>query len=493
MKTRKFTYLIPSLVIAALSTGFSACTVGDQYSDRESDVPIMLEPEVEIATKAYEKGEINTEADMRDGWVGFAAYNVFSSTNQYNHKTYFSPGDRGASYQYSGGKWKVRSGVPNWPADSRKLNFYAYFPLSINIVAQFASSDNNADGIVMSVSNWPDGTDLLVGASLDQSRAPITPITFKHAFAKVDAVNFKIPDDSNLTFHIKEIEFTNTHCETDVVKKENGAFVIGNSAKVQLKNDGTIAYVNGVQKNRKVTLATEEKINKERVQAAAAKQGYIPLVKKGDNAFFLPVGTSAIWDGSAFSNFPNNYTCVHLKAKVKQGEETILQGSGEYVIGSETQYGDIYIPIKGSSNKDSSSSSLALEAGHRYTVNIYLKSGVGYNKDGKVYQPINLDVSVDEWVENEVTVGQVTVANDNIVLNYGNNWTADIVINAGHKELSKIAVTPSDNLTAAKGTDSKGELIVTIGRKDGATAGSGSVIVTDHETNSMATIAVTIE
>jgi len=487
------TYLIPALALGVLVLGVSCCTADDHYTGSESDVPIMLSPEVEVVTKAYEKGEINTEADMRDGWVGFAAYNVYSSTNQYNHKTYFSPGDRGASYQYSGGKWKVRSGVPNWPTDSRKLNFYAYFPLSINIAAQFATFDNNADGTVLSVSNWPDGTDLLVGTSFERSREAITPITLKHAFAKVDAVNFKIPDNSNLTFHIKEIEFTNTHCETDVAKKENGALVIGNSAKVLLKNDGTIAYVNGQQKNRKVTLASEEKINKERIQAASANQGFIPLVKKGDNAFFIPVETSAIWDGSAIPDFPNTYTCIHLIAKVKQGEETILQGSGEYVIGSETQYGDIYIPIKGSSNKGSSSSSQALEAGHRYTVNIFLKSGVGYNKDGKVYQPIDLDVSVDEWVENEVTVGQVTVANDNIVLNEGNHWAANIVINAGHKDLSKIAVTPSDNLTAGKGTDAKGELIVTIGKKDGATAGSGSVIVTDHETNSMATIIVTIE
>lgn len=435
--------------------------------DNDGGMDICLQAECEPLTRAnFHTGEINTEAEMRSWKFGAVAY---KSSNRY-----FTDSDtKGYSYEWKQKyeAWAPYGSVKKWPDSTTPLSFYAYFPL-VDCGVTIAQNDN---GDVLTLHDWPDGFDVLYAIATNRTPEPVTTLTFRHAFSKIEAVNFKIPTTSNLTFHIKEIEFTNTHSETNgnIIVRKTGAVYTG----------GT------VQKNRKVTLNTEEKVNKERVQAASGSDGYITLVKSTDNAFFFPVSDpNDIWDSSPSDDFTLSKTCLHLKAKVKQGEEVILQGSGEYVIGSETQYGDIYIPLRGAANQGQQ-----LLAGHKYTINVYLKQGVGYNKDGKVYQPIDLDVSVDEWVENEVTVGQVTVANDNIVLNEGNYWAASIVINAGHKDLSKIAVTPSDNLTAGTGTDSKGELIVTIGKKDGATAGSGSVIVTDHETNSMATIIVTIE
>lgn len=96
-------------------------------------------------------------------------------------------------------------------------------------------------------------------------------------------------------------------------------------------------------------------------------------------------------------------------------------------------------------------------------------------------------VTVDDWVENKITVGQVTVNTSEVTVAV--NATASVRINVGHQDASKLSATSRNGkVTATIRYDSAGKkMYVDISR---TSAGEDEVTVNDLATNSFATITV---
>lgn len=469
MKLMLEKYIALSLVCVA----FAACK-REQLVDPDDlrDEPILFSPSMEISeTKAntYRKGDIEDIDDLKEWKFGVMGYD---SNNKAMSNTGNGP-TRGISHMWSGTEWTYSNDGETqvWRNYTPPMDFYAYYPLmGVDANKEKFQKTYNPTGEVMLLTGWVDGVDVLYARSTGRNIESHVPLYFKHAFTKIEKVNFKIPSDSPLTFHIATTELTATHCETD--------------GKMILRKTGNMEYVAGAtRKNRMVTLSSEVVVSKSDTQGKN-------LIVGTDNAYMFPVTTDGLWDGQSVPGVDDvslSKTCLHLKAKVKQGEEIILQGSGEYIIGSETQYGDIYLPIKGTSNPNQE-----LEAGKRYTISVLLKSGVGYNKDGKTYLPIDLSVTVDDWVAEDVSVGQVTVRPSEAILNAGNSYTAEVVVNCAHTNLSQLSATCSPNLSASFRVFNN-KVYLTIEGVSPYTPGTGSVTVNDQFSNSMTSVSVTIE
>lgn len=91
----------------------------------------------------------------------------------------------------------------------------------------------------------------------------------------------------------------------------------------------------------------------------------------------------------------SNFVCLKLTCKVK--------AAGHYLVGGESNYGEMYIPMHGTSANSADISELL--AGRRYTYNIIMQSNVGYEDDGDpiMLAPIRFSVNeVTNW--NDVTV-----------------------------------------------------------------------------------------
>lgn len=117
---------------------------------------------------------------------------------------------------------------------------------------------------------------------------------------------------------------------------------------------------------------------------------------------------------------------------------------------------------------------------------------------GKIYnlrfKEMVLDVdhvTVDEWTENTVNVGQITVKTPEVTIAPG--ATANVLLNAGHLNTDDITVTcpTGSKLTATKRVDGD-KMYIDIKADSDATPGTYTVEINDIESNSMATIAVTV-
>ena len=104
-------------------------------------------------------------------------------------------------------------------------------------------------------------------------------------------------------------------------------------------------------------------------------------------------GTKAALNSGKLSE--KNFVCLKLTCKV-------WNGTSHYYVGDAYNFGEVYIPLKGTYSDSNEVSTF--DAGKRYIYKIVMKDNVGFTDAGDpILTPILFSVnSVDDW--NDVTV-----------------------------------------------------------------------------------------
>ena len=106
-------------------------------------------------------------------------------------------------------------------------------------------------------------------------------------------------------------------------------------------------------------------------------------------------GNKADLNGGNLST--SEFVCLKLTCKVK--------AAGHYLVGSESNYGEMYIPMHGTSANSAVISDLL--AGRRYSYKIIMSSNGGYKENGDPIKSAPIKFSVNEvtpWNDVIVTI-----------------------------------------------------------------------------------------
>ena len=290
-----------------------------------------------------------------------------------------------ASYT-GGGYWdyNVSSELKYWPSST--MDFYAYFPYS-GSGDTFASS--STENTIMTITNETGNQDVLFARQAGQSQTAYVPLRFNHAFSKIKAINIKVAAvDVSVTVQKVEVLNTSTKGKVLVDNTGNASYATTESDKIRSfdlsSSPKTINYgTDGVE------LFGNE------------ANGYLFATNSSVQHYVKGTGKT-MWSGNKRDLNGGNlstseFVCLKLTCKVK--------AAGHYLVGSENAYGEMYIPMHGTSANSADISELL--AGRRYTYNIIMKSNVGYEDDGDpiMLAPIRFSVNeVTAWNDVEVTI-----------------------------------------------------------------------------------------
>ena len=286
-----------------------------------------------------------------------------------------------------------------WPDGS--MDFYAYFPSSENVTFE----ESNANSNVMTISNVDCSRDVLF-AKHTTSYIERVPLTFYHAFSKIKKVNVSIGNDTEkgyvkdagVSVEIKNVEFINTSISGTVKVDNSGvaSYEVA-SPNVTLSKDLSSSVVTVNSTELTGTLIDN-----------STSGGYLFATTSESTATNNVKGTGkTMWDGVKTNiSGPNNklsesgLVCLKLTCKVWNGTDPKYY----YVGGDGDNYGEVYIPLKGTDSNNNSVTTF--EAGKRYIYNIVFKDNVGFRDNGDpVLRPILFSVnSVDAWGDVEVTI-----------------------------------------------------------------------------------------
>ena len=288
-----------------------------------------------------------------------------------------------ASYT-GGGYWdyNVSSELKYWPSST--MDFYAYFPYS-GSGDTFASS--STENTIMTITNETGNQDVLFARQAGQSQTAYVPLRFNHAFSKIKAINIKVAAvDVSVTVQKVEVLNTSTKGQVLVDNTGNASYATTESDEIRSfdlsSSPKTINYgTDGVE-------LFGNEANGYLFATNSSVQHYV----KGTGKTMWS-GNKADLNGGNLST--SEFVCLKLTCKVK--------AAGHYLVGSESNYGEMYIPMHGTSANSADISELL--AGRRYTYNIIMQSNVGYKENGDpiMLAPIRFSVNeVTEW--NDVTV-----------------------------------------------------------------------------------------
>ena len=288
-----------------------------------------------------------------------------------------------ASYT-GGGYWdyKVSSELKYWPSST--MDFYAYFPYSGN-GDTFASS--STENTIMTITNETGNQDVLFARQAGQSQTAYVPLRFNHAFSKIKAINIKVAAvDVSVT--VQKVEVLNTSTK----------------GKVLVDNTGNASYATTQSDEiRSFDLSSSPKTidyGPDGVELFGNEaNGYLFATNSSVQHYVKGTGKT-MWSGNKSDLNGGNlstseFVCLKLTCKVK--------AAGHYLVGSESNYGEMYIPMHGTSVNSADISELL--AGRRYTYNIIMQSNVGYEDDGDPIMLAPIRFSVNEvTIWNDVTV-----------------------------------------------------------------------------------------
>lgn len=345
-------------------------------------------------TRAYTDGDVNNTTKLQEGNFGVVGYS--------NNALYLGATDKAAEQTYAAGNWNYANAgeIRYWP--NNNMDFYAYFPFSAT--GDVFANSKPADGApVMTITNESGNQDVLFASALDQARVNRVDMQFHHAFSKINGIEIQI-QNKDVTVEVQKIEVINTLTK----------------GKVLVNKNGNAKYAAGGTEARSFTPASPVTITKANT-FGAGPDNFATLVSSTDNGYIFATnstkenyvtGTGKIlWDGTNTSWAPGKtlenlgQVCLKLTCKVT----TENTGGTTYHVGSDSDYGVMYIPISGSAITTidpSTADKTALLAGKRYTYKIIMKDNVGFDKKG---EPILLPIlftssSVDSWDDVTVTI-----------------------------------------------------------------------------------------
>ncbi len=330
------------------------------------------------------------------GVVGYKSDNsiyLYRETNSAVEQKWQSSGESGAS-----GTWEYSDmgDLKFWPEGS--MDFYAYFPYSDN--ATFEESD--ASGDVMTIPNVDCSHDVLFAYQGSQEKTVRVPLTFNHAFSKIKGLVIEMPADgslfkSNCQVEVQKVEFINTDTKGNVKVNNSGkaSYIVNPSNETLSETLNPVVTINNTNASKNL------------IDNGTNAKGYLFATNSSETNSVTGTGKT-MWDGVKTNISGSNkilsesgLVCLKLTCKVWNGADSKKY---YYVGGDGDNYGEVYIPLKGT---DSNSNSVTtFEAGKRYIYNIVFKDNVGFKNNGDpVLRPILFEVaSVDAWTDVTVTI-----------------------------------------------------------------------------------------
>ena len=338
-------------------------------------------------------GDVTSENMKNDnfGVVGYNGNSIYlGSSNAAIQQTWKA--DENVT---GGGSWEYnnQSDLKFWPS-SGTMQFFAYFPFSDNATFSESISEN---GTVMTIPNLTCNHDVLFASTNSLSYQERVPLTFYHAFSKIESLNVEIKggnvESAGGSIEIQKVEFINTSTSGSVLVDNSGiASYTAASPNVTLSKDFTSST-----KTVNSTSKTAELINN-----TDKAEGYIFATNSSSSATNNVKGTEkSLWNGtkevlnnSTLSN--GNFACLKLTCRVKDNTH--------YLVGSDSSFGDMYIPLTGTDSNHSEITSFI--AGKRYKYNIVWEHNVGFTDSGyPILKPILFNVSsVTGWDDVIVTI-----------------------------------------------------------------------------------------
>ena len=336
-------------------------------------------------------GDVTSENMKNDnfGVVGYNGNSIYlGSSNAAIQQTWKA--DENVT---GGGSWEyiTQSDLKFWPS-SGTMQFFAYFPFSDNATFSESISEN---GTVMTIPNLTCNHDVLFASTNSLSYQERVPLTFYHAFSKIESLNVEIKggnvESAGGSIEIQKVEFINTSTSGSVLVDNSGiaSYTVA-STNVTLSEDFTSST-----KTVNSTSKTAELINN-----TDKAEGYIFATNSSSSATNNVKGTEkSLWNGtkevlnnSTLSN--GNFACLKLTCRVKDNTH--------YLVGSDSSFGDMYIPLTGTDSNHSEITSFI--AGKRYKYNIVWEHNVGFTDAGDpILKPILFNVSsVTGW--DDVTI-----------------------------------------------------------------------------------------
>ena len=338
-------------------------------------------------------GDVTSENMKNDnfGVVGYNGNSIYlGSSNAAIQQTWKA--DENVT---GGGSWEyiTQSDLKFWPS-SGTMQFFAYFPFSDTATFSESISEN---GTVMTIPNLTCNHDVLFASTNSLSYQERVPLTFYHAFSKIESLNVEIKggnvESAGGSIEIQKVEFINTSTSGSVLVDNSGiASYTAASPNVTLSKDFTSST-----KTVNSTSKTAELINN-----TDKAEGYIFATNSSSSATNNVKGTEkSLWNGtkevlnnSTLSN--GNFACLKLTCRVKDNTH--------YLVGSDSSFGDMYIPLTGTDSNHSEITSFI--AGKRYKYNIVWEHNVGFTDAGDpILKPILFNVSsVTGWDDVTVTI-----------------------------------------------------------------------------------------
>ena len=337
-------------------------------------------------------GDVTSENMKNDnfGVVGYNGNSIYlGSSNAAIQQTWKA--DENVT---GGGSWEyiTQSDLKFWPS-SGTMQFFAYFPFSDNATFSESISEN---GTVMTIPNLTCNHDVLFASTNSLSYQERVPLTFYHAFSKIESLNVEIKggnvESAGGSIEIQKVEFINTSTSGSVLVDNSGiaSYTVA-STNVTLSEDFTSST-----KTVNSTSKTAELINN-----TDKAEGYIFATNSSSSATNNVKGTEkSLWNGtkevlnnSTLSN--GNFACLKLTCRVKDNTH--------YLVGSDSSFGDMYIPLTGTDSNHSEITSFI--AGKRYKYNIVWEHNVGFTDAGDpILKPILFNASVTGWEDVIVTI-----------------------------------------------------------------------------------------
>ena len=338
-------------------------------------------------------GDVTSENMKNDnfGVVGYNGNSIYlGSSNAAIQQTWKA--DENVT---GGGSWEyiTQSDLKFWPS-AGTMQFFAYFPFSDNATFSESISEN---GTVMTIPNLTCNHDVLFASTNSLSYQERVPLTFYHAFSKIESLNVEIKggnvESAGGSIEIQKVEFINTSTSGSVLVDNSGiaSYTVA-STNVTLSEDFTSST-----KTVNSTSKTAELINN-----TDKAEGYIFATNSSSSATNNVKGTEkSLWNGtkevlnnSTLSN--GNFACLKLTCRVKDNTH--------YLVGSDSSFGDMYIPLTGTDSNHSEITSFI--AGKRYKYNIVWEHNVGFTDAGDpILKPILFNVSsVTGWDDVIVTI-----------------------------------------------------------------------------------------
>ena len=347
-------------------------------------------------TRAYTSGDIDNATEMRNGSFGVVGYKSGSSiylgsTSSAISQSYSSETNH---WEYTNSNdWKY------WPDEA--MDFYAYFPYSEN-GDTFAES-TSTDGTVMTINNATGNQDVLFASATNQSYQDRVPLTFHHAFSKVNSVIIKVALN-DVDVEVKKVEFINTQ------STENSQVLVNKSGKASYGTATGETSTCGHELASAVTINNTGDYKDGGYTVWTSTANKYLLATNGTETNNVTGTNKAMWNGEKSSLeggklSEKGLVCLKITGKVK------IHSGAEYIIGTASEDGVIYIPLKGThasvGSGDDISDIDSFFAGKRYTFNIVFTHNVGFDDNGNaIIKPIILFnvSSVTGWDDVTVTI-----------------------------------------------------------------------------------------